>query len=135
MPVVPENEVLEYSQTGTLLNTFTGTGEGALKGPTGVAVDYAGNLWVADSGNNRIEELSPADVPLGEIKSEGVEDAIALDGHGDVFAIVKNSAIAARYNRRALTWWSTALRARRSPTSAPAPSKAVADSACTRWWR
>ncbi len=92
VPVAPNNEVLEYSPTGTLLKTFTGTGGSVLKGPTGVAVDSLGNLWVADTGNNRIEELSPADVPLGEIKSEGVEDAIALDGHGDVFVIVKNSA-------------------------------------------
>ncbi len=93
VPVVPQNEVLEYSSTGTLLNTFTGgSGPGALKGPSGVAVASSGNLWVADTGDNRIEELSPTDVPLGEIKSEGVQDAIALDGHGDVLAIVKNGA-------------------------------------------
>ncbi len=92
VPVVPQNEVLEYSPTGTLLKTFTGgSGTGALKGPSGVAVNSAGDLWVADAGNNRIEELSPADVPMGEIKSEGVRFP-ALDGHGDVFAIVKNGA-------------------------------------------
>ncbi len=91
VPVVPDNEVLEYSPTGTLLNTFTGgAGSGALDGPTGVAVDSAGDLWVADSGNNRIEELSPTDTPLAQIRSEGVQDAIALDGQGDVFAIDKN---------------------------------------------
>ena len=93
VPVTPQNELLEYSPAGTLLNTFTGgAGLGALKGPTGVAVDASGNLWVADSGDNRIEELSPADVQLGQIASEGVQDAIALDGHGDVLAIVKNGA-------------------------------------------
>jgi DNA-binding beta-propeller fold protein YncE len=93
VPVAPQNEVLEYSSTGTHLNTFTGgVGVGALKDPTGVAVDSSGNLWVADTGNNRIEELSPADAPIAQIKSEGVEDAIALDGHGDVLAIVKNGA-------------------------------------------
>ncbi len=97
VPVVPDNEVLEYSPTGTLLHTFTG-GAGALNGPTGVAVDSVGDLWVADSGNNRIVELSPSGAPVEvngkpvEIKSEGVQDAIALDGHGDVLAIVKNGA-------------------------------------------
>jgi hypothetical protein len=89
--MVPNDEVHEYSPSGTLLNTFTGSGAGTLKEPTGVAVDSSGNLWVADHGNDRIEELSPADVPIGEIKSEGVR-ALALDGHGDVFAIVKNRA-------------------------------------------
>lgn len=100
VPVAPQNEVLEYKPsecpalpepcTLTPLKTFTDGG--TLKGPTGVAVDSAGDLWVADSGNNRIEELSPADVGLATIKSKGVQDAIALDGHGDVLAIVKNSA-------------------------------------------
>jgi hypothetical protein len=96
VPVVPENEVLEYSPSGTLLKTFTGgTGAGALNGPSGVAVDSADDLWVADAGNNRIEELDPTGAPVEvngkpvEIKSEGVLWD-ALDGHGDVFAIDKN---------------------------------------------
>lgn len=97
VPVVYENEVLEYSPSGTLLNTFKGSGQGALKEPTGVAVDSAGNLWVADTGNDRIEELSPTGAPVEingkpvEIKSEGVR-SVALDRQGDVFALVDNSA-------------------------------------------
>lgn len=100
VPVAPQNEVLEYDPATcpaaptpcVPLKTFTGgTGTGALKGPSGVAVNSAGDLWVADAGNNRLEELSPADVPLDQIRSEGVQWP-ALDGHGDVFAIVKNGA-------------------------------------------
>ncbi len=99
VPVAPKNEVLEYSENKTepgkweVKHEFTGgSGSGALQGPTAVAIDPAGNLWVADTGNNRIEELSPADepVPGGEIPSEGV-GSVALDAHGDVFAIVDNS--------------------------------------------
>jgi DNA-binding beta-propeller fold protein YncE len=92
-----ENEVLEYSPTGTLLQTFTGSGAVALKEPTGVAIDSSGNLWVADSANNRIVELDSSGAPVEvngkpvEIKSEGVA-SVALDGHGDVFALVENSA-------------------------------------------
>jgi sugar lactone lactonase YvrE len=37
-----------------------GTAELKFKGPAGVAVDSSGNIWVADSANNRVEELSPA---------------------------------------------------------------------------
>jgi hypothetical protein len=91
VPVISENEVLEYSPTGTLLHTFTGSGAAALREPTGVAVDSSGNLWIADHTNNRIEELDPAGVLVGTIASEGVL-WVALDGHGHVFAIVENSA-------------------------------------------
>ena len=92
LPSPSENAVLEYSPTGTLLNTFTGgSGNGALNAPSGVAVDSSGDVWVADTGNNRIEELSPADVPLDEIKDVHGVASVALDGRGDVFAIVNNT--------------------------------------------
>ncbi len=91
VPNPRENEVLEYGAEGMLLQTFTGgAGGGALKEPTGVAVSSAGDLWVADGGDNRIEELSPADEPLGAIKSEGVR-SVELYGHGDVLAMVMNN--------------------------------------------
>ena len=102
LPVVPENKVLEYnpSECPALpepcalkpVKTFTGgSGAGALSGPTGVAVDSSGNVWVADAHNNRIEELGSTGTFVGEIKSEGV-GAVALDTHGVVFAMVNNSA-------------------------------------------
>ncbi len=97
VPVVPGNEVLEYSPSGTLLKTYTGSGAGALKEPTAVAIDSSGDLWVADSGNNRIVELDSSGAPVEvngkpvEIESEGVF-SVALDGHGDVFAVVENNA-------------------------------------------
>jgi DNA-binding beta-propeller fold protein YncE len=105
VPVVSENKVLEYNPSEcpalpapcalTPLKTFTGSGAGALKEPTGVAIDSSGNLWVA--GNNRIVELDSSGAPVEvngkpvEIDSEGV-GSVALDGHGDVFALLDNSA-------------------------------------------
>lgn len=93
----PGNEVLEYSPTPTVvggvavpLQTFTGSGAHALSGPTGVAVDSSGDVWVADDGNNRIEEFGPTGAFLNEFASEGVR-ALALDGQGDVLAVVDNS--------------------------------------------
>ncbi len=90
VPVVPANEILKYSAKGILLQTFTGSGAGALSEPTGVTVAASGDVWVADTGNSRIEELSPVGASIGEIKSEGV-GSVALDTHGDVFAMVNNS--------------------------------------------
>ncbi len=97
VPDPPENEVLEYSPSSTLLKRFTGAGPGALEGPTGVAIDSSGDLWVADSGNGRIVELdaSGASVEVNgkpvEIESEGV-GSVALGGNGDVLALVDNSS-------------------------------------------
>ncbi len=97
VPNPTANEVLEYSPSGTLLKTFTGSGAGAFKEPTAVAIDSSGNLWVADSGNDRIVELDSSGAPVEvngkpvEIESEGVW-SVAVDGHGDVFAVVYNGA-------------------------------------------
>jgi hypothetical protein len=97
VPNTEENAVREYSPSGTLLKTFTASGADALKEPTGVAVDSSGNLWVAEAGNGRIVELDSSGAPVEvngkpvEIESEGV-GSVALDGHGDVFAVVYNRA-------------------------------------------
>ena len=37
-----------------------GSGDGQLHGPMDVAVDHAGNVFVADTGNHRIEKFGPA---------------------------------------------------------------------------
>ena len=103
VPNVPNNEVLEYSPipvcsgepvTCVPLKTFTGSGAHALSGPTGVAVDSSGDVWVADDRNNRIEEFEPDGKFHAEFKSHGVR-ALALyehEGAVDVLAIVNNSA-------------------------------------------
>jgi DNA-binding beta-propeller fold protein YncE len=98
VPVVSENEVLEYSPSGMLLKTFTGSGAGALDEPTGVAIDSSGDLWVADSGSGgRIVEFDSSGAPVEvngepvEIKSTGVW-SVVLDRQGHVFALVDNSA-------------------------------------------
>ncbi len=100
VPNAQDNEVLEYGPSPSCsgspvvcvtLNTFTGSGAHALKEPTGVAVDSAGDVWVADDGNNRVEEFAPTGAFLNEFKSEGVR-SLALDANGDVLAVVVNGA-------------------------------------------
>ncbi len=91
VPNVLENKVFEYNEKGELQHEFAGSGTHALEGPTGVAIAPSGNVWVADHGNNRIEEFSATGVFVSEFESEGVE-ALALDAHGDVLAILNNGA-------------------------------------------
>ncbi len=52
------NRVQEFSPEGSFITAFgsSGLGNGQLAGPRGVAVGSSGQLFVADSGNKRIEE-------------------------------------------------------------------------------
>lgn len=65
-----------------------------MSGPTGVVVDSSGNVWVADAGNNRVEEFGPTGVFLSKFKSEGVQTIALYEHEGiiDVLALVDNSA-------------------------------------------
>ena len=50
----------ELSPSGTYLKKFgsSGTGSGQMKGPYGMAVDAKGDVWVADTGNDRVDEFN-----------------------------------------------------------------------------
>lgn len=53
--------------------------------PQGVAIDAAGNLYVADRGNYKIRKVTPAGVV--STFAEGIYTfSIALDAHGNVYA-------------------------------------------------
>jgi DNA-binding beta-propeller fold protein YncE len=56
---------VEFSSTGAFLGQFGsgGTGPGQFRGPEGVAFDATGNMWVADTENNRLQEFSPVPEP------------------------------------------------------------------------
>jgi serine/threonine protein kinase, bacterial len=41
-----------------------GSGPGQFEGPSGIGVDSRGNVYVADTGNNRVQQLSPDGIPL-----------------------------------------------------------------------
>ena len=59
---------------GGMLDTSAGSGLGQLRRPEGVAVDAAGTVWVADTGNNRV---------LGfPIVTTGAAAAVVLGGSG-----------------------------------------------------
>jgi DNA-binding beta-propeller fold protein YncE len=65
----------------------TGTGEFQFTDPAGIALDDAGNLYVADYGNKRIQKLSPEGAFLSRI-GEGELEApvgVATDGLGNIY--------------------------------------------------
>ena len=121
VPNAPKTRCWSTAKPGTLLETFTGSGAHALNGPTGVAVDSSGDVWVADDGNNRIEEFSSDRRVPGRIQERRREGARARRARRCARdRQQQRGLIAARSVRRASTWWSTAPAARSSPTSAPA---------------
>lgn len=72
----------------------SGTRPGQLSGPLGICVDAAGNLYVADKGNHRVQEFLPgsttgitvAGSPTGSASSQLVcPQDVVVDGHGDIF--------------------------------------------------
>jgi DNA-binding beta-propeller fold protein YncE len=54
------NRVSEFSSTGKLLAQWgqSGTGSGEFAYPSYVAVDDAGNVYVSDTDNGRIQRLA-----------------------------------------------------------------------------
>ena len=63
------NKIRKISGTTGLVSTFAGASGGSADGvgsaarfwqPMGVAVDLSGNVYVADSANNKIRKITPA---------------------------------------------------------------------------
>ena len=76
-------------------------GAGRFAYPTGIAIDGAGNLYLADTGNDRIQKLSPNGEPLALWGARGPEPGhfrsphgLAIDGAGNVYvADTKNHRV------------------------------------------
>jgi tripartite motif-containing protein 71 len=96
------NRIVVYSPEGKLIARFganggdgsSGSGAGEFDHPEAVAVDGAGDAYVADTYNNRIVELSPSGSVLAQWGSRGMADGrfhsptgVALDAAGNVYVV------------------------------------------------
>ncbi|MGO9487873.1 MAG: hypothetical protein ACLQBB_02450 [Solirubrobacteraceae bacterium] len=96
------NRILVYGPEGMLRAKWGadegsgagGSGPGDFEHPQGVAVDAGGNVYVADTGNNRVVKLSPAGTVIAEWGVRGTADGhfrspigIGLDAAGNIYVV------------------------------------------------
>ncbi len=88
--------VTQAGSTYVAANPVTPLVSSGLNEPTGVAVDGAGNVYIADTGNNAFEEWSVANSNVTTLVSSGLNGptGVAVDGSGNVYiADTGNNAI------------------------------------------
>jgi len=78
-----------------------GSGPGQFAGPAGITVDQRGQLWVADTGNNRVQAFTRdgklVRVLAGRLKAP---EAVAVDAAGNVYVADTGNNRVAQYS-----WW------------------------------
>ncbi|HPN63784.1 MAG TPA: SBBP repeat-containing protein [Candidatus Goldiibacteriota bacterium] len=87
-PTVPDNSPVAFvTKWGS-----QGSEDGQFNNPHGVAVDSAGNVYVADSSNNRIQKFTSSGVFITKWGSYGNADGqfsypygVAVDSAGNVY--------------------------------------------------
>src|SRR5208282_4078577 len=78
-----------HAQSVTLASSQTTVPASGLQGPTGVAVDGAGDLFIADYYNNRVVEIPAGGGLQTTVSASGLKlaNGVAVDGAGDVFIV------------------------------------------------
>lgn len=84
LPSVPAGENLSKPPV-TAFEGGQGNGKGQFDSPRGIAIDTAGNILVADTGNGRIEKFSPNGSFVTSIGQFEAPNGIAIDHAGNIY--------------------------------------------------
>ena len=94
---VTECRSQQFSGSGQPLAQWGSRGDklGQFYEPTDLVIDSRGNIYVADSGNNRIQELSSNGKPLATYDTNNIPkiggfvsaEGVALDAQGNMYVV------------------------------------------------
>ena len=112
------NASIVLGQTSFTTST-AGSTSSELKSPTGILIDKAGNLWVMDAGNGRVQKFVPP-FTTGMAASVSITGFYAsnINAGGLVFDLLGNLLVADTYNNRILGFPPSALNATTTVSSA-----------------
>jgi len=96
LPATPATPVSQFDSAdegvATMFEGGAGADEGQFDSPAAIAVDASGNVFVADTGNGRIEKFSPTGAFLASIGTKGSghgqfsePSGIAIDRDGNIY--------------------------------------------------
>jgi hypothetical protein len=113
------NRIAKFTKEGNFLKSWgqTGSGQGQFNGIRGIASDAAGNIYVADAGNNRIQVFDGEGTFKSQITGIGTPQAICVSGgstqylyssnsndsesmdHGEIYKIQLNGQIVGKFGK------------------------------------
>jgi sugar lactone lactonase YvrE len=93
--IAPGGVVTTLAGAAGVIGSSDGAGAGAsFNQPGGIAVDSAGNVYVADTGNNTVRQITPAGVVTTLAGTAGVYGTVDGTGGGAAFAAPVGIAVA-----------------------------------------
>ncbi|PYR34162.1 MAG: hypothetical protein DMF93_24030 [Acidobacteria bacterium] len=89
----PNNRIAKFTKDGDFVKTWgqTGSSSGQFNGIRGIASDSAGNLYVADAGNKRIQIFDGEGTFKSQIAGVGTPQAICVSGGQTQYLFSSNS--------------------------------------------
>ena len=87
------NRIAKFNRDGNWAKGWgqTGSGQGQFNRIRGIASDAAGNIYVADAGNNRIQVFDGEGTFKSQITGIGSPQAICISGGGTQYLYSSNS--------------------------------------------
>ncbi len=88
------HRIEKFDINGNYLGAFgaSGSGDGQLNTPKGIAVDSTGNIWVVDSANNRIQKFNSSGSYVSKFGATGTGNGqittpfgVAIDANGNLW--------------------------------------------------